>query len=74
MAQTQTLEKRDFVIKELIDTEHNYVEVLNKLKKNFMKPLQSVLDETTHTIIFYKISVGSLKNFVSILRSILIIY
>lgn len=54
----QTLEKRDFVIKELIDTERNYVDVLGKLKKNFMKPLQSVLDEVTHGIIFYKIAVS----------------
>lgn len=54
----QTLEKRDFVIKELIDTERNYVDVLGKLKKNFMKPLQNVLDEVTHGIIFYKIAVS----------------
>lgn len=56
------MEKRDFVIKELIDTERNYVDVLFKLKKNFMKPLQAYLDEESHSTIFYKVSV-SFKRF-----------
>lgn len=58
LTQAPTLEKRDFVIKELIDTERNYVDVLFKLKKNFMKPLQGVLDEESHGIVFYKVSVS----------------
>ncbi|XP_018323324.1 protein vav [Agrilus planipennis] len=50
------LEKRDFVIKELIETEHNYVEVINKLKKNFMRPLQTILSADVHSTIFCKIN------------------
>lgn len=62
LTQTPTLEKRDFVIKELIDTERNYVDVLFKLKKNFMKPLQGILDEESHGIIFYKVSVSCFSS------------
>lgn len=61
LAQAPALEKRDFVIKELIDTERNYVDVLFKLKKNFMKPLQGILDEESHSIVFYKVSVSTLN-------------
>ncbi|KAB0802707.1 hypothetical protein PPYR_04893 [Photinus pyralis] len=50
------LEKRDYVIKELVETEHNYVEVLNKLKKNFMKPLQAHLRPELRPIVFCKIN------------------
>lgn len=57
LAQAPALEKRDFVIKELIDTERNYVDVLFKLKKNFMKPLQNILDEESHNTVFFKVSV-----------------
>lgn len=52
------MEKRDFVIKELVETEHNYVEVINKLKKNFMKPLQVYLSQSEHDTIFCRISVS----------------
>ncbi|KAK4883494.1 hypothetical protein RN001_006813 [Aquatica leii] len=50
------LEKRDYVIKELVETEHNYVEVINKLKKNFMRPLQSFLRPELCATIFCKIN------------------
>ncbi|KAF5302731.1 hypothetical protein FQR65_LT08473 [Abscondita terminalis] len=50
------LEKRDYVIKELVETEHNYVEVINKLKKNFMRPLQSLLRPELCATIFCKIN------------------
>ncbi|XP_015839689.1 protein vav isoform X1 [Tribolium castaneum] len=53
--QPQTFEKRDFVIKELLDTEKNYVEVLAKLKRNFMKPLANQMKPQDHEVVFYKI-------------------
>ncbi|XP_074029003.1 vav guanine nucleotide exchange factor isoform X2 [Leptinotarsa decemlineata] len=53
--QPPTVEKRDFVIKELLDTEKNYVDVLTKLKKNFMKPLLSVMNIENHNTVFFKI-------------------
>ncbi|KAG5896470.1 hypothetical protein JTB14_005853 [Gonioctena quinquepunctata] len=53
--QPPTVEKRDFVIKELLDTEKNYVEVLTKLKKNFMQPLMTQMRPEHHNIIFFKI-------------------
>ncbi|XP_050296677.1 protein vav isoform X2 [Anthonomus grandis grandis] len=48
-------EKRDFVIKELLDTEKNYVDVLNKLKMSFMMPLQGLMKTEDHTTVFHKI-------------------
>lgn len=71
LTQTPTLEKRDFVIKELIDTERNYVDVLFKLKKNFMKPLQGVLDEESHGIVFYKVTVSVIELFLQEKRIVL---
>lgn len=55
--QQQTFEKRDFVIRELLDTEKNYVEVLHKLKKNFMNPLMNLMAPDDFEVVFYKISV-----------------
>ncbi|XP_044728252.1 protein vav isoform X1 [Chrysoperla carnea] len=49
---SHNLEKRDYVIKELVDTETNYVEVLGKLQKHFMKPLSSCLPANDVKIIF----------------------
>lgn len=50
-------EKRDYVIRELVETEKNYVDVLTKLKKNFMIPLQQFLKPEVHSIVFCKITV-----------------
>ncbi|ENN72651.1 hypothetical protein YQE_10749, partial [Dendroctonus ponderosae] len=55
LLQSQPQEKRDFVIKELLDTEKNYVDVLNKLKVSFMTPLQSQMKPEHHSQVFYKI-------------------
>jgi len=41
----QPKEKRDFIIKELIETEANYVEVLNMLRKHFIRPITSIKDQ-----------------------------
>ncbi|XP_022919863.2 protein vav isoform X1 [Onthophagus taurus] len=48
-------EKRDHVIKELIDTERNYVEVLTKLYKNFYLKLRNTMTPDVLETIFYKI-------------------
>ncbi|CAG9766732.1 unnamed protein product [Ceutorhynchus assimilis] len=53
--QTQPQEKRDFVIRELLDTEKNYVDVLNKLKMCFMVPLQNQMRPEDHATVFHKI-------------------
>ncbi|XP_063243092.1 protein vav [Bacillus rossius redtenbacheri] len=52
---THSFEKRDFVIKELVETEKNYKEVLETLHKSFMKPLCSMLKEEDIQIIFGRI-------------------
>lgn len=52
-----TFEKRDFIIKELLDTEKNYVDVLNKLKNNYMQPLKSHMKLEKHSVVFFKIKV-----------------
>lgn len=51
------MEKRDHVIKELLDTEKNYVEVLKTLKFSFMKPLSYMLKPESLNIIFKDIPV-----------------
>ncbi|XP_037814179.1 protein vav [Lucilia sericata] len=38
-----SFEQRDYVIRELIDTESNYLDVLNALKTKFMAPLERLL-------------------------------
>lgn len=55
------------MIKELVETEHNYVEVINKLKKNFMRPLQAILSQSEHDIIFCKITASFLNRNVLLL-------
>ena len=38
----QPKEKRDWVIKELIETEGSYVDVLNMLRKHFIRPISTM--------------------------------
>uniref|UniRef100_A0A1Q3G400 Putative rho guanine nucleotide exchange factor vav3 n=2 Tax=Culex tarsalis TaxID=7177 RepID=A0A1Q3G400_CULTA len=45
-------EQRDFVIKELVDTETNYLEALMALKYKFMQPLERVLPKDVIRVIF----------------------
>lgn len=52
---TANFEQRDFVIRELIDTEANYLEVLNALKYKFMQPLEKLLSKEEIKIIFPRI-------------------
>ncbi|XP_076259235.1 protein vav-like isoform X2 [Rhynchophorus ferrugineus] len=55
LPEPQPLEKRDFVIKELLDTENNYVDVLNKLKYSFMIQLVKYMKSEDHSTVFHKI-------------------
>lgn len=57
-ASTTNFEQRDFVIRELIDTETNYLEVLNALRYKFMLPMESLLSRDEFRSIFPKIKVG----------------
>ena len=40
----QPKEKRDFILKELFETESNYVDVLNMLRKHFIRPIVTIKD------------------------------
>ena len=40
----QPVEQRDYCIKELVETEGNYVDVLNMLRKHFLRPIISMKD------------------------------
>lgn len=52
--------KRDHCIKELYDTETNYVEkALNMIINKFYTPLQDVLQPEDHKLIFMNIVVSS---------------
>ncbi|KAH8362417.1 hypothetical protein KR200_006622, partial [Drosophila serrata] len=50
-----SLEQRDYVIRELIDTESNYLDVLNALKTKFMTPLERHLSQEELRTIFPRI-------------------
>lgn len=56
-ASTVSCEQRDFVVRELLDTEANYLEVLKALKYKFMGPLEKLLSQEELTTIFYCIKV-----------------
>lgn len=46
------VEKRDHVIKELVDTERNYVDALNMMLRKFYAPLRPVLSTEDHKTVF----------------------
>ncbi|XP_067639293.1 protein vav [Eurosta solidaginis] len=50
-----SFEQRDYVIRELIDTESNYLDVLNALKSKFMAPLERYLNPEEIKQIFPRI-------------------
>uniref|UniRef100_A0A336LIL2 CSON005630 protein n=1 Tax=Culicoides sonorensis TaxID=179676 RepID=A0A336LIL2_CULSO len=52
-ASTVSCEQRDFVVRELLDTESNYLEVLKALKYKFMGPLEKLLSQEELTTIFF---------------------
>ena len=47
-------EKRDFCLMELLETEANYVDVLNRLRKNFIRPITTI-KESDKKVIFMNI-------------------
>lgn len=52
---SHSLEKRDYVINELVETEKNYVDVLSTLNRCFLRPLANALKEDDFRIIFFGI-------------------
>ncbi|XP_050546450.1 protein vav [Daktulosphaira vitifoliae] len=48
----QSIEKRDYVINELVETEKNYVDVLQTLIKCFIKPLSKIMKDNDFSVIF----------------------
>lgn len=52
---TTSFEQRDYVIRELIDTESNYLDVLNALKYKFMQPMEKYLPTEDIKTIFPRI-------------------
>ncbi|KAH8362189.1 hypothetical protein KR084_008924, partial [Drosophila pseudotakahashii] len=57
-ASTTSFEQRDYVIRELIDTESNYLDVLTALKTKFMAPLERHLNQDELRLIFPRIRVS----------------
>ena len=51
----EPVEKRDYCIKELIETEKNYIDALNMIINHFVNPLKKVLSQEDHKIIFMNI-------------------
>ncbi|XP_054272231.1 protein vav isoform X2 [Macrosteles quadrilineatus] len=49
---SHSLEKRDYVINELVETEKNYVDVLVTLQRSFMRPLSTLLEDHDYRTIF----------------------
>lgn len=54
---SHSLEKRDYVIRELVDTECNYVDVLSKIIKYFLRPLTPYLKPQDMQVIFFGVKV-----------------
>ncbi|XP_034233685.1 protein vav [Thrips palmi] len=52
---THSLEKRDYVINELVETEKKYVDVLSTLQRSFMRPLGLIIKEEDMKIVFHGI-------------------
>lgn len=51
-ATSRLLEPRDYIIRELIDTETKYLTKLNKIRSKFIEPLQSMISEKMLNEIF----------------------
>uniref|UniRef100_A0A6B2EJZ5 Putative rho guanine nucleotide exchange factor vav3 n=1 Tax=Phlebotomus kandelakii TaxID=1109342 RepID=A0A6B2EJZ5_9DIPT len=55
VSSSTSFEQRDFVIRELVDTESNYLDVLNALRYKFMQPMEKVLSKEDIKLIFPKV-------------------
>ncbi|XP_065564856.1 protein vav-like isoform X3 [Artemia franciscana] len=51
----QPVEKRDYSIRELVETEKNFIEALNLVKRYFVRPLSTMLSEDDKKTIFFGI-------------------
>jgi guanine nucleotide exchange factor VAV len=51
--------KREYSIRELVESEKRYIEALNMIKTNFIVPLSSVLREDEKKCVFHGIEVFS---------------
>ena len=69
-----SFEKRDYVIKELLETEKNYVDVLESLQKHFMKPLSNLLVEEDMKVIFGGIKVVSSSYWNKLTKNKMLVY
>lgn len=49
---TVPAEKRDYCIKELVETEKNYIEALNMIVRHFLRPLKSVMTQNDRRTVF----------------------
>lgn len=61
-ASTSNYEQRDFVIRELLDTESNYLDVLHALKDKFMLPMEKMLSREELKQIYPKIRVNHIMR------------
>ena len=50
----QPLEKRDYCVKELLETEKNYVDALNMIQKFFMRPLKCSMNAEDRAVVFFQ--------------------
>ena len=57
------VEKRDYSINEIVDTEKNYIEALAMIKTKFIRPLSNVLKEEDKKCIFYGIEVFLITDY-----------
>ncbi|XP_055695535.1 protein vav isoform X1 [Lutzomyia longipalpis] len=55
VSSSTSFEQRDFVIRELVDTESNYLDVLNALRYKFMQPMEKLLSKDDIKLIFPKV-------------------
>ncbi|XP_059607370.1 protein vav isoform X2 [Phlebotomus argentipes] len=55
VSSSTSFEQRDFVIRELVDTESNYLDVLNALRYKFMQPMEKLLSKEDIKLIFPKV-------------------
>ncbi|GAB0092906.1 Vav [Sergentomyia squamirostris] len=55
VSSSTSFEQRDFVIRELVDTENNYLDVLNALRYKFMQPMERLLSKDDIKTIFPKV-------------------
>lgn len=56
--QQPLIDKREYSIRELVETEKRYIEALAMIKTKFIRPLASILKEEEKKSIFFGIEVS----------------